>query len=110
MYLVFADLADRDAWVPVRCEVGSTRDVVALAMRAGPRTRLLLANLTSQPIAVAVTDLPAGAAHSRVLDSGTTPGTLSGTLDARDSSMLTIEAGTLQTELAPFAVVRVDAG
>jgi hypothetical protein len=94
----------------VRCDPGSTRDAVALGMRAGPRTRLLLANLTSRPIAVAVTGLPVGAGRSRVLDSDTTPGTLSGTLDARAGSMLMIEAGTLKTELAPFAVVRVDAG
>jgi D-apionolactonase len=108
VYLVFADVADRDAWDPVRCMVGSSRDVVALGMRAGSRCRVLLANLAATVVDVRITGLPAGRARSTVLDALTPTTTLSGTLDRRTRAILESRDGGLDVRLAPFAMVRID--
>jgi hypothetical protein len=109
VYLVFADVADRDAWDPVRCAVVSSRDVVALGMRAGSRCRILLANLAATVVDVRITGLPAGRARSTTLDALTPVTTLAGTLDRRTRTIRESRDGALDVRLDPFAVVRIDA-
>ena len=108
MYLMFVDISDRRAWIPVRCVIGSGRDVVALGMRAGTRSRILLANLAPTPKEVRVTGLPPGSAGSIGLDALTPPSTVSGTLDTRTRTTLGTVDGGLDVQLGPFAAVRLD--
>ena len=109
VYHVLADVGDLSGGqiLPVTLEDGLR--VQALALRRDDRVRVILANMSDEPIAVSL-DIPgASAATMRRLDDQTArvaasaPEAFRGATDPID-----VEGGTVSVELAPFGLATLD--
>jgi D-apionolactonase len=112
LYHVFAALApfatDTGGSI-VASESSAPLRVEALALRAGGRTRILLASFDEDACAITLHGLPEGAAQLRVLDAGSYAAAMdSPQLLNQGGEPLAPTGGVLSLELAPFAVVCVD--
>jgi D-apionolactonase len=95
----------------VAVDSGGPAELAVLALAAGAGLRVLVANVSPEPVGVEVGPFPAGAVRLRVLDETTAGAALFEPLAYRSlpATSLTPRAGTVPLELKPFAVARIDA-
>jgi len=111
LYHVLADAGDfAGSWV-VELVPSQPLQVEGLALTDGVRVRLLVANLSAEPHTVSVQQLPVAAVRVRYLDEDTFErAALHGTVfRAESGEWRTVVEGTLDIDLKPFAVARIDA-
>jgi D-apionolactonase len=104
MFHVFADLADRAATEPGLVETADPGSVAGLAMRRGPRLRVLVANLTGARSSVAIGPLGGRDVLVRVLDDGTaTQALLAPAAFRRRTERILVHDGEVRLDLRPYA-------
>lgn len=112
LYHVLADVGEFAGGEALGCVSSDPRrvDALALALRTGPRARLLLGNMTDAPCRVRVEGISARAVRVLSLDEesfgrATTEGS---EFHHEPGEMTPIEAGALNLILKPYAVARID--
>jgi hypothetical protein len=111
LYHVLADVGEFAAGGVIRSTSNAPLKVDGLALRASDRARIIIANLTPEPQLVRVTDASLGRCASvRILDESSVELALRRPEDFRsEPGVMTPLAGdSLNLELRPFAVARID--
>jgi hypothetical protein len=110
LYHVFADLAEWKTAELVRVRSSDPLTIEGLAVRAGTATHLLVANMTPRDQTVAIGPLEATRAWVRRLDEDTGQAAMTAPQRFRKTGAFEeVRHGALQLNLAPYAVVRIDA-
>ncbi|HEY8601711.1 MAG TPA: hypothetical protein VIL85_25010 [Thermomicrobiales bacterium] len=111
LYHVLADVGEFAGGEVLRATTSDPLGAAVLALRAGARTRILVANLRSEGQQIAL-DLPEKGVHLRLLDEANAERAMREPEAFRDDvgkSMLGQE-GRLLFDLPPYAVARIDVG
>jgi hypothetical protein len=110
MYHAFADFAEWKSCSILGCRSSDPFAVEALAVRSGAGLHLLIANLTWQPRRVMLGPLGTERVRLRHLDGRSAPFAMHDPERFRATAeSARVEASELLLELAPYAVVRLDA-
>src|SRR5207249_4424773 len=109
MYHVFADLSECRGGRVLACRSSEPLATIGLAMSARAGLRLLAANLTEEAREVTVEGLPQGEVAIRRLDHDSVVTAMRESERFRDhQGVLETRGGSLDLELNPYAVVRLD--
>jgi D-apionolactonase len=111
LFHVLASIADFAGGEVVRCHSDAKLEVEAMALRAGPRRRLLVANLSPKPKVVRLVEHGLGASvRAKMLDEHSAPEAMESPERWRTTRGRQIETGgePLQLALLPYAIAEVD--
>jgi hypothetical protein len=110
IFHVFADLADRRATEPITVASGNTELVAAAALRRGRIIRVLVANLSGNPVPISMGPFGGDLARIRVLDDETAvEAMLAPARFRRRQDRIAVRGGQVSHVLGPFAYARIDA-
>src|SRR5215217_3021494 len=110
IYHVLADVADFQAGQIMPVTLSDGLRVQALALRDGGRVRVILANMTDEPLSISLEIPGAGGATVRRLDDRTVYLAATGPGAFRASAQpISVTNGTVMVDLPPFGLASVDA-
>lgn len=110
LYHVFADVGEFVGGEVLSVQISDSLQIEALALRKAGRTRLLLANMSGKTQRITLQNLPVDSVQIRFLDERNVEQAMRspGAFRQRIGRTRTVRNGTLEVELLPYALARID--